>query len=167
MSLLEIPSISRLRRNHGLEHATLHLLSQRFPYRTLAGYSTPGGFFLFGDVPTEELHAAVTQALSRLKAGERSLAIHEHCGTNLVVAGVLAGLLAWQGMAGAKGRRSQLQRLPLVISLAALGIVASQPLGPLLQARVTTSGEPDGLAVVDVVPLRVGRLALHRVVTQG
>jgi len=32
MSILDLPVISRIRRNHGLEHATITLLSQRFPY---------------------------------------------------------------------------------------------------------------------------------------
>jgi hypothetical protein len=167
MSRLDIPPISRLRRNHGLEHATLHILSSLYPTLPLGGYSTPGGFFLFGEVPTDELRAAVFQALDRMNRGERSLAIHEHCGTNLVVTGVLAGFLVWLGMAGASSKRSQLQRLPLAISLAALVVVASQPLGPLLQARVTTSGEPAGLSVVDIFPVRFGPLVLHRVITQG
>jgi hypothetical protein len=48
-----------------------------------------------------------------------------------------------------------------------LGFAASRPLGPLLQERITTSGEPGDLAVVDVVPVPFGRLRLHRVVTQG
>ena len=37
MTILDIPILSRIRRNHGLEHATLTLLAQRFPYRRMAG----------------------------------------------------------------------------------------------------------------------------------
>jgi len=167
MTLLDLPALSRLRRNHGLEHATLNLLSQLFPVRTLAGYSTPGGFFILGDVPTDTLREAVFQALTRMSNGEHRLAIHEHCGTNLVASGLVAGLLAWLGMAGARGRRGKAERLPLVIGLATLGFFVSQPLGPLLQERLTTSGDPEGLSIVDIYPLRAGRLVLHRVVTQG
>jgi len=159
--------ISRIRRNHGLEHATIHILSQRLPNRTLAGYSSPGGFFIFGEVSTAELREAVVQALARMSNGERQLAIHEHCGTNYVVAGVLAGGLGWLGMAGAKTKREQVDRLPLVIALAILGLIASQPLGPAVQEHITTSGDPAGLSIVDVYPVRLGNLPLHRIVTRG
>jgi|SRR5271157_2871011 len=167
MTLLDLPTFSRLRRNHGLEHATLNLLSQLFPYRSLAGYSTPGGFFIFGEVPTESLREAVFQALARMNNGERHLAIHDHCGTNLVASGLVAGFLAWLGMAGARSRRGKAERLPLVLGLATLGFFISQPLGPLLQERLTTSGDPEGLAIVDIFPIQFGRLVLHRVITQG
>ena len=166
MNILDLPVLSRIRRNHGLEHATLTILAQRFPSRSLAGYSFPGGFFLLGDVPTEEVRVAVTQALSRLNNGEAGLAVHPNCGTNYVVSGFVAGGLAWLGMAGAKGKRDQLERLPLVITLATLGFIISQPLGPKIQERITTSGDPQGLSVVDIFPQRLGRFLFHRVVTQ-
>jgi hypothetical protein len=167
MSLLDIPLLARIRCNHGLEHATLNILSQRFPARPLAGYSSPGGFFIFGDVPTAELREAVVQALARLSNGERQLAIHEHCGTNYVVTGAVAGGLAWLGMAGAKNKREQVDRLPLAVALAILGLIASQPLGPAIQQRITTSSDPGGMSIVDVFPIRLGRFALHRIVTRG
>ena len=107
MTILDLPILSRIRRNHGLEHATISLLSQRFPYRRMAGYSFPGGFFLLGDVPTEQVREVVAQALSRMNNGERYLAVHPNCGTNFAVSGLLAGLLAWLGMAGAKSKRDQ------------------------------------------------------------
>jgi hypothetical protein len=164
MNILDTPLLSRIRRNHGLEHATITLLSQRFPMHPLAGYSFPGGFFLLGNVPTEEVREAVAQALSRMTNGERSLAIHPNCGTNYVASGFVAGALAWLGMAGAKDKRDKVERLPLVIALAILGFILSQPLGPMIQARITTSGDPQGMAVVDISLLRPG---LHRVATKG
>lgn len=167
MTILDNPVISRIRRNHGLEHATINLLAQRFPFRRLAGYSFPGGFFILGDIPTDDLREAVVQALDRLNNGERYLAIHDHCGTNYAASGFVAGLLAWLGMAGAKGKRDKLERLPLVIALATVGFIASQPLGPVIQERITTSGDPQGLSIVDVFPIRYGQFSLHRVVTQG
>lgn len=167
MTLLDVPVISRVRRNHGLEHATITLLSQRFPARPFSGYSTPGGFFILGDVPTDDLRAAALQALARLSHGERGLAVHEHCGTNLVVSGFLAGGLAWLGVAGARSRRDQVERLPLALTLAVVGLLVAQPLGPAIQARITTSGDPQGLTIAGVVPIRFGRLSLHRVVTQN
>jgi hypothetical protein len=167
MTVLEIPVLSRLRRNHGLEHATITILSQRFPYRPLAGYSFPFGFFLLGDIPTEHVREAVIQALARMNNGERYLAVHPNCGTNYVASGVVAGALAWLGMAGAKDKRDRVERLPLVMALAIVGFIISQPLGPKIQERITTSGDPQGLSVVDIVPLQLGRLSVHRVITQG
>jgi len=167
MSILDIPILSRIRRNHGLEHATLTILSQRFPCHRLAGYSFPAGFFLLGDVPTEQVRDAVVQGLSRMNNGERTLAVHPNCGTNYIVAGFVAGALAWLGMLGAKDKRDKVERLPLVITLVILGLLVSQPLGPKIQERITTSGDPQGMSVVDISPLRFGRFPLHRVITQG
>jgi hypothetical protein len=167
MTILDTPVLSRLRRNHGLEHATLTILSQRFPQHHLAGYSFPGGFFLLGDVPTGDVREVVIQALVRLTNGEHSLAIHPNCGTNFVAAGFVTGLLAWLGMAGAKGKRDKVERLPLVIAMAVLGLIISQPLGAKIQKHITTSGDPQGLSIVDVFPIRVGQFSLHLVTTQG
>jgi len=167
MTILDLPVLSRIRRNHGLEHATITLLSQRIPNRHLAGYSYPGGFFLLGDVPTEQVRELVIEALARMNNGERYLAVHPNCGTNYAVSGILAGTLAWLGMAGAKSKRNQLERLPLLIVLATLGFIISAPLGPKVQEYVTTSGDPQGLSVVDIFPVRFGQLSLHRIITQG
>jgi hypothetical protein len=167
MTILDSPVLSRIRRNHGLEHATINILSQRFPSRRLAGYSFPGGFFILGDIPTADLREAVIQALVRMNNGERTLALHDHCGTNYVASGFVAGLLAWLGMAGAKSKRDKVERLPLVIALVTFGFIASQPLGPVLQQRVTTSGDPQGMSIVDVFPIKFGQFSLHRVATQG
>jgi hypothetical protein len=167
MTILDIPLFSRMRRNHGLEHATINILAQRFPYRRLAGYTIPGGFFILGDVPTSDVREAVTQALVRMSNGERHLAIHDHCGTNYAASGFVAGMLAWLGMAGAKSKRDMVERLPLVISLATLGFIFSQPLGPALQKNVTTSGDPQGMVIQDIFPISLGRVTLHRVITQG
>jgi len=163
-NLLDSPFILATRRNHGLEHATIHILSGRFPGKALAGHSNPGGFFILGDVPTESIREAVTEALARLRNGESKLAVHPGCGTNYVVAGALAGTLAWLGMTGAKSGRQRLERLPLMILLSMVGFIFSQPLAPVIQQRITTSGEPGSLAIVDVYRVRKG---VHRIITRG
>ncbi len=166
--LLDMPFISRIRRNHGLEHASLHILSERFPGVSLAGHSDTGGFWLLGNVPTAEIQSAVNEALRRLRAGERQLAIHPNCGTNFVTSGTLAGVAAGLAMFGAGRRlRDKVERLPLAASLATLALIAAQPLGLLLQETVTTSGEPGALEVAEIVPSRNGRLDVHRVATRG
>jgi uncharacterized protein YqhQ len=167
-SVLEYPVISRVRRNHGLEHATLHILSQRHPKLPLAGHSDTRGFWVLGEVSTEDVTSAVQEAMQRMQAGEHNLAVHPNCGTNFVTSGVLASLAAFVAMFGAGRRlRDRLERLPLAASLATIALIVSQPLGLRLQERVTTSGELAGLQVVQITPSRRGRMQAHRVLTQG
>ena len=134
MNILELTTISRIRRNHGLEHATLTILSRMRPSISLAGYSYPGGFLIVGDVETADLQAAVQDALNRLNKGEHHLAVHPNCGTNFITSGLLAGIMAWLGMAGGKDKKERRSRLPLVISLVTISLIYSRPLGPIIQA---------------------------------
>src|SRR4030065_2087683 len=99
-NILELPIISRIRRNHGLEHATLHILANYLPHTMLAGHSDVGGFWIIGDVPSETLHVAVQEAITRLRDGANSLAIHPNCGTNYAAMGSLAGLAGGWCMVG-------------------------------------------------------------------
>jgi hypothetical protein len=167
-SVLNYPPIARTRRNHGFEHATLHILSRRNPSLRLAGHSDPGGFWLIGDVSLEEVKAALEEALQRLQAGESNLAVHPNCGTNFVTSGILASMAALAAMFGA-GRRFQdkLWRLPLAATLATVALIASQPLGRLLQERVTTSGQLETMRVVNISPSRRGKVNAFRVSTQS
>jgi Domain of unknown function (DUF6391) len=166
--ILDFPPISRVRRNHGLEHATLHILAQRHPRTSMAGHSDVGGFWILGDVPTEDIQSAVDEALKRMKAGEEDLAVHPNCGTNFVVSGTMAGLAAWFALFGAGKRlRDRLERIPLATSLATMALILAQPLGLTLQARVTTSGKPGNLTVAEVIPTSQGRIRAHRVITEG
>lgn len=166
--ILELPVISHIRRNHALEHATLHTLSGHLPNTMLMGHSDIGGFWIIGDVPPELLHAAVQEAIARLRAGERQLALHPNCGTNYITAGTLAGLAGASAMLGS-GRRFQdkLSRLPVVAAFATLALIASQPLGMLLQARVTTDADPGSLEVTAITHQKQGHLNIHRVQTRG
>jgi hypothetical protein len=167
-TFLKAVPISRVRRNHGLEHATLHILSDRHPKLSLAGHSDVNGFWLIGDVSTEEVRSAVNEALSRMNAGEHNLAVHPNCGTNFVTAGTFAGVAASLAMFGAGKRvRDKLERVPLAASMATVALILAQPMGMLFQERFTTSGVPDGLEVVDIIPSRRGRISAHRVTTRG
>lgn len=166
--ILRHPVISRIRRNHGLEHATLHVLSQSLPGRSLAGHSDAGGFWLLGEVSTEELRQAVEKARLRMLAGEENLAVHPNCGTNFVTSGILAASAAMLAMLGAgSSKRDRLERFPLVVSLATLALLAAQPLGLLAQQHITTSGRPGDMRVVEIIPTRRGKVRAHRVLTQG
>jgi hypothetical protein len=167
-SILNSQSISRIRRNHGLEHATLTILAQRYPNTSMAGRSDTKGFWLLGEVSTEAVQEAVTEALARMKAGEHHLAVHPHCGTNYVISGTIAGLAGASAMSGVGPRfRDKLDRVPLAASLATLALITSQPLALMFQARLTTSGEPGDLEVTQVIPTRRGGIMAHHVITQG
>jgi hypothetical protein len=168
LKFLDLPWISRIRRNHALEHATLNILSSRLPGRSLAGLSDAAGFWVVGSVEVDALSAAVVDGLTRLRGGERRLAYHAGCGTGYAVTGIVAGSLAWLGMLGVKGGyRQKLDRLPLVITLAMLGAVVAQPLGTRLQTQVTTCAQPGAMQITNIRIFGKGKIRLSRVSTRG
>lgn len=170
--LLDTPIVRRTRRNHGLEHATIHLLSSRIKGLHMAGRSTDGGFILLGEAPTEMVERAVHDALRRMRAGEHQLAIHPNCGTNLVTTGFLTSLVALVGLGGAN-RREAFNRLPAVMTLMMLALLVGQPLGTALQRHITTDGDPADLEVVSITrhevptPFSSKPMMMHRVVTRS
>jgi len=163
MSLRDIPFVARVRRNHGLEHATIHVLTQQNPGLRVVGRTTPGGFYLYGNLTTKKVRAGVEQALSRLQRGETHLAIHPHCGTNLATAGFLAGLSAFVVLLPRARRR--LDQLPFAIVAATLAVIAAQPLGLILQAQVTTSSDVRNMIVKRITRRQQSRLTVHYVET--
>ena len=167
-NLLNIPVLSRIRRNHGLEHATLHVLARRNPRLILAGHSTSAGFRLIGEVETEAVRSATEEALRRMRAGEHNLAVHPNCGTNFVTAGVFSGLAGAASMFGVGQRpRDKFERLPMAAALATLAVIASIPLGLIIQQQVTTSGEPGELEVESISVSRHAGMTVHTVLTRG
>jgi hypothetical protein len=166
--LLNWGPVSRVRRNHALEHATINLITQKDPARLLAGYSDWRGFWIIGDIDTQELQETVDEALARLNAGEANLAIHPNCGTNFVASGLLVGTAAWLGMLGTGSSfRRKLDRWPVIILLAILGLIVAQPIGPLLQANVTTSADPGAMQVFSIMRYERGNSVAHRVLTRN
>jgi hypothetical protein len=165
--ILDLPLILETRRNHALEHATIHMLSAKYPERHLAGHSNPTGFFVLGNVTTDDLKSAVTEAWKRLHAGESELAIHAGCGTNFATTALLSGAFAWFPLSGSKSLRRRLWMLPFAVAFGLLGFVLSQPLGPILQAKVTTEADLGDLQIEDIIPLRRRGVAVHRVITRN
>lgn len=161
--ILQFEPIDRVRRNHGLEHATIHVLAGR-KRRSLAGYSDTKGFWLMGDLDTAEVEAGVNEALHRMRNGEPDLAVHPGCGTNYVTAGAFGALAAFVAFFGAKTFTDKLARLPMAIALVTGALIFAQPVGLKLQAEITTDGRVRGLEVASVKRVRDG---LHRVETQG
>ncbi len=167
--ILSLPLIDRTRRNHGLEHATITLLAQRERGLSMAGRSTPYGFYLYGHISTEQVAEAAAEALRRMRAGEHHLAVHPNCGTNFVVAGFAAALAAFFGFYGARNWRDRLERVPFVASLATLALIFAQPAGLRLQREVTTSGQMGALEITSITRTALPGLAVpvHYVATQG
>ena len=143
-------TLESVRRNHALEHATVAILMGRLgPGVRMVGRATSNGFYIYGDVPTDRLEESAAEGLARLKRGEAGLAVSPLCGTNLAVAGLLAGASSLLAL----GNRSRLERLPNVLLSAMVAVLAAQPLGRLVQRHITTS--PD-LADMEIVGIRQG-----------
>ena len=160
--ILDLPLILETRRNHALEHATLHILARKY-HTSMAGHSNPTGFFLLGDVTAEDISSAATEAMARLLAGESGLAVHPGCGTNLATTALLAGSFAWAPLRGAKSTFWRVWLIPIAVVFAAFGYWLSKPLGPWLQKYITTEADLGDMEIVDIVPVRKG---VHRVITK-
>ena len=153
-------AVRRTRQHHAIEHATLHLLAQRFPSRQMAGYSDPNGFTIFGDLNQDQVRRAVSDALLHLQAGERSMAIHPNCGTNFAVTGLLATAAA---LLGSSGRNRPLSgRFAGALLLVVPTLVVAQPIGLQLQQYTTLASVGDRW-VKSIVPIRVAGVRAHRV----
>ncbi len=167
-SALNVPLVTRVRRNHALEHATLHVLGERQRGLRLMGHASPWGFVIYGNVPTEELLAAAQEGLRRLQRGQRHLAIHPNCGSNLVLAGILAAVGAFLALGGrAKGWRQRLTRLPLACVAATGGILLARPAGQLVQARLTTQADVGSLHIVEIAWTKQAGRLIHHIHTEG
>jgi hypothetical protein len=161
-----LPSAAgRTRRNHGLEHATVTVISEKHKGIRLSGRATAHGFYIYGQVKTEDLTEAVREALQRLKNGEARLAVHPNCGTSFVAKGLASAFAAYWGFGRANTLQSMRRRLPQVILLSTLGVIAGQPLGRFLQEKVTTSADMRNLQVVDIQRTERGRFVKHFVST--
>jgi uncharacterized protein DUF6391 len=152
-----------VRENHALEHASIVLLSKRFPEARLSGVSFATCFFVFGDLPTDAIRPAAEQALLRLRGNEPEMAIHERCGTNLAVAGMLTGLSA---MTVAKLRKPY-STFNNVILASTTALVLARPLGLLVQKYLTTRTPGPTMRIAGVKRLQVFGTPAHFVSTDN
>jgi hypothetical protein len=161
-----LPLIGAVRRNHALEHATMQVLTEKYKGVPMAGVSNPQGFLLVADLPTEIVTEAALEAEKRLKAGESQLAIHPHCGTNLVApalaAWAAASLALW---AGSGSKKPRLPQFILALLTAVPVYLLARPLGPLLQKTLTTSAEQGSQRVTQVTTTRLRENFLHKINT--
>lgn len=156
--------MERVRRNHALEHATMHLLPRYRPGVQLVARSGPDGFYVYGDVDRQTLESAAQEALARLQAGESELAVHPRCGTNLATAGLLGGLASFLVML--KRDRSPWDKLPQVLLVSMAAVVLAQPLGLFLQRRVTTRAVAEGARIRGITSRTLQGTPVHHVVVE-
>jgi hypothetical protein len=155
--------VAAVRRNHALEHATIAVLLHRVGRdMRMVGRATRDGYYLYANVPTDLLEECTHEALHRLKSGEGYLAVSSLCGTNIAVAGALAGVAS----ALTIGSGNRAEKLPNVIMASMIAVVAAQPVGRMVQKYLTTS--PD-LSDTEIVGIKVGGRGgarYHKVVTR-
>lgn len=159
MNILETPPLSIVRRNHGIEHATVHVLSSRDPSIRLIGRADTKGFNIYGDVSSEALRSAAHEALERLQRGEGALAVHPRCGTNLVVTALLTALAA----VFAIGRRPSIKKIPDAILATTVAAFLSQPIGLSVQEYITTSPDAVGARITGIQQQQMGRIKVQHV----
>lgn len=151
-------TISRIRRNHGLEHATIHVMSEKYKNFSAQGNSDHKGFSLniYGDIDEEKVFEAVEEAYDRLKNGEHQLAVHPNCGTVLLTTATLATLAAQLVFSFEQKRRREvrltpkifLNALPSAILGVVLSLIISRPIGIQLQAKYTVDGDLQGMQLL-------------------
>src|SRR6266566_6266593 len=152
-----------VKQNHALEHATIVLLSRKYPEVRFAGISFASGFFVFGDVPTEAIIPAANEALTLLRTTHPEMAIHERCGTNLAVSGLLTGLSA---MTVARMRRPY-NSFNNVILASTAALILARPLGLVVQRYVTTQTPNASMTIEKVTPMNLFGAPAHFVSTNN
>jgi len=164
--ILEWGPVLRVRRNHGLEHATLNLLIKKYPGSPFSGHSDRQGFWIIGDISTDELLETAREALKRMREGEKRLAVHSNCGTNYVTTGLVAGSLVWLASLGNHNSfKKKLDRWPLMVMIVTGSLIAAQPLGPKVQEKISTSGEPGSMTIRQIIRYERSGPCLHRILT--
>jgi hypothetical protein len=153
-------TISRIRRNHGLEHATIHVLSEKHRNFSAQGNSDHRGFHLniYGNISEEDVYDAVEEAYVRMKKGEHNLAVHPNCGTVLLTTATMATLAAITtfGLEQKRQRGSSLSfsilanALPTAILSVVVALIVSRPVGVQLQAKYTVEGDLKNLQLSSV-----------------
>jgi len=139
----------------------MHMLAPMAGSARLAGCTVGDGFILLGSVRTELVEVATAHALRSLPANP-SLAVHPRCGTNIAVAGLLAGgLLSLAELPRSRGFRAWVLRIAALCMAALL----ARPAGLWAQRHITTSGQVEGMRIAAIQPLRWGHWTLHHVVT--
>ncbi|HEX5701539.1 MAG TPA: DUF6391 domain-containing protein [Rubrobacter sp.] len=146
-----------LRRNHALEHATIVVMMEKEPGRKLNGFSTDDGFFVQGVRSISEVESAAREAISRLKSGEKRLAIHRNCGTTIVAANLLAAIFFLVTL-GLVLYLDVGNLYLMILGSVVLAFALRIPLSLILQRFVTTDADLTNAEVGWVEPAQPGDL---------
>lgn len=135
----------QLRRNHALEHATINVVEERLGPTHLAGLAETDGFTIQGGAPPELIASASQEALQRLRAGERRLAIHARCGTSLIAAQLVMAIVFIIGLILLR----DLSWIPFAAGLL-FAILLGPRLSLILQRFITTDARVGELQISGV-----------------
>lgn len=149
--------LDNIRRNHGLEHATVSVLFARHGPQRIAGRATADGFYLLGRVDEGTIQSCAEEALQRMQRGESGLAVSPLCGTNIAVTGALTAAATMATLARGRGNNTR-TRYGDAFTAAMFGAVLAQPLGRLVQAHLTTRADLGGFELAGVKRLVPGVL---------
>jgi len=153
--------LMRIRRNHALEHATVHMLMRSSPSLRLVGRSDWDGFTLYGDVETRQVLGAVVEGLAQLNEGHSWLALHPHCGTNLAVTTLL--MVSSVALVSLLPTRSRWARGAAALAAMLLARQASPALSAVVQRSITTASDVGGAHIRLVRREAYGKLTTHRI----
>lgn len=153
--------IGRIQRNHGLEHATIHVLSEKHQGFSAQGNSNHRGFHLniySNSLSYDDVIEAVNEAFTRMKGGEHTLAIHPNCGTVLLTTATMTTLAAQAAFAVESVRQGK-ERTPITvftggfssaILATVIALITSRSVGLHLQEKYTTEGDLGEMQLVQV-----------------
>jgi hypothetical protein len=156
------------RKNHALEHATMTILAERYKGVRMMGHSSPAGFILVADLPTEIVTDAVLEAKRRLENGESNLAVHPNCGTNMAVSSLAGSAAAFSalGLLRKKGKNAWWHYLVATL-FAVPAFLLAKPLGPKLQEKFATDPETRDMAVRMVTSQKTANSFVHFIRTSA
>lgn len=142
--------IAHIRKNHAMEHATIHLLTEALPHVSFAGYSFVRGYWILGKAELQDVQKAAEMAHARLKNGESKLAVHPNCGTNIAMIGLCTAAAAMLTSVGNDEDESPMSRFTAFTTAGMIGALAGKPLGPKVQKKITTDSDVKNLSIVSI-----------------
>jgi len=153
-----------VRRNHALEHATVQLLLARLgPELRLVGRASNNGFIIYGRVPPDALAECAQEGLRRLQRGEDYWAVTPLCGTNIATAGIMASL-ATMAVSAISAHSKTKDRIGNAIAASVVAVAIAQPVGRLLQEKITTSPDLGDTEILSIESREDGKF--HKVRTR-
>ena len=142
--------IAHIRKNHAMEHATIHVLTEALPNVSFGGWSFVKGFWILGKAELQDVQKAAEMAYARLNNGERKLAVHPNCGTNVAMIGLCTAAAAMLTTLGTDEDESGMTKFSAFTTAGMIGALAGKPLGPKVQEKITTDADVSSLSIVSI-----------------